>query len=573
MTASPARRHSAAVIRGLTATTVLLWASILPEGGGSSAAAAVSPVALREILERRDGLRVEGQPLDTRALRRFYRPRGFTPVWDMDHGGEERASQLLEALAGADVHGLDPRDYHLDAIRARTLPGDRDAIERELLLTDAFLRYATHVRAGRLHREGVEPDWGIAPAPFDAVAALAKALREPPTLFPAFLRSLPPPAEGYAGLVEALRRYRAIAARGGWSALPPGPLLRRGDSDARIPALRGRLAAEDDLAPRVSGPDYDDALEEGVRRFQARQGLVVDGIVGPETLRALNVPVADRIRQIGLNLERWRWLPRDLGRRYIAVNVADAILEVVVNGRTALVSRVVVGDLKHPTPAVQARLDGIIFNPPWNVPASIVVEEVLPRLLQNPHYLADNEIVIVDRRESDPFGLAIDWSTVPSDPFPFRLQQRPGGRNPLGRIKFDTPNPFDVYLHDTPGQSLFARPVRTASHGCIRVERARDLAAHILASQAPPWTVEMIDGAIATGNMQRVPVARPLPLYVVYWTALVGANGAVHFRDDVYGRDRRLVAALAGGGNAGVVGSRPERGAVGCPAVGEEARR
>ena len=555
------------------AVHLLCVPGVTAEGDSSSppTAAALRPSALRDLLERPADLRAGDQPVDTQALKRFYRSRGFAPAWGVDDGGRKRAALLLAALAAADAHGLDPGSYHLDAIGVRREPPDeRDATLRELLLTDAFLRYATHVHSGRVRPEQVDADWGIATGPFDAVASLTRALREP-TAFPLVLDSLPPSATEYARLVRTLRRYRAIAARREWPVIPPGLPLRRGDSDARIEALRDRLAAEDDLVSRgPGGPIYDRALEDATRRFQGRHGLAVDGIVGPATLGALNVPATERVRQIGLNLERWRWLPRDLGRRHVIVNAADATLEVVADGRPMLASRVVVGDRRHPTPIVEARLDAVVLNPPWNVPASIAVEEMLPRLRQHPRYLADNGIVILERRDTDPFGLRIDWAGVPSDPLPFRLQQRPGPQNPLGRIKFETPNRFDVYLHDTPTRSLFGRPVRAASHGCVRVERARDVAVYVLASSPTPWSTSMIDEAIASGSTRRVPVAQPLPVYLLYWTVFVDADGVTHFRDDVYGRDRRLAAALEAAHPVAAAGDGTARG---CAAADEEARR
>jgi murein L,D-transpeptidase YcbB/YkuD len=552
----------------VTAAIVLLCAPGASPAA-DQAAGSVTRRGIREVLDRPAGLRIDGQRLDPRALGRFYRPRDFAPAWDARDGGLERASLLLQALASADAHGLDRERYHLVAIRARQASaGGRSPIEIELLLTDAFLRYASDVRAGRRPAGYVPADWGILASPFDAVSALAQGVRRPAT-FAALLASLPPPIQDYRRLVEGLRRYRAIAARNGWPPVPPGGLLKPGDDDARVGALRARLAAEDELVSGTAETRYDDRLEEGVRRFQARHGLVADGIVGPATVRALNVPVADRIRQVALNLERWRWLPRDLGRHYVTVNAADAMLQVVADGRTVLTSRVVVGDLRHPTPVVQARLDAVILNPQWNVPVSIAVEEMLPRLRENPRYLAENHIVIMERRESDPFGLAVDWSAIPSDLFPFRLQQQPGPDNPLGRIKFDVPNRFDVYLHDTPVRSLFARPVRTASHGCIRVERAGDLAVHVLADATGRWTGPRLAEAVAAGDSQRIALARPLPVYILYWTAFAAPDGLVQFRDDVYGRDRRLAAML--GAEAGAPGPAPSGGIGGCPAPGEEA--
>jgi murein L,D-transpeptidase YcbB/YkuD len=217
---------------------------------------------------------------------------------------------------------------------------------------------------------------------------------------------------------------------------------------------------------------------------------------------------------------------------------------------------------------VQARLDAVVLNPKWNVPASIAAREILPRLRENRRHLAENDIVIMERRESDPFGLAVDWSAVSAEAFPFRLQQQPGPDNPLGRIKFDVPNRFDVYLHDTPTRALFARSVRTASHGCIRVERADELAAHVLADGTGRWSPQRLEEAIAGGGSPRIPVARPLPVYILYWTAFVGPDGLAQFRDDVYGRDRRLAAALAGERSA--PGPDLAHAIGGCPASREE---
>jgi murein L,D-transpeptidase YcbB/YkuD len=557
----PLRRRVTAV-----AAAVLLGASIV--GPVMVAAPASTSQRIRELLDRPNGLRIDGQSLDPRALGRFYRPRDFAPAWDARDGGLDRAALLIRVLATADTHGLDPARYHLDAIRRRQAsPNGGHTDELDLLLTAAFLGYARDVRAGRLPPGRRDPDWGISAAPFDAAAVLAQSVREP-TTFRARLASLPPPAKDYGRLVEALRRYRELAARSDWPLVPPGAPLRPGDDDARVAAVRARLAAEDETVSRAA-THFDERLEEAVRRFQARHGLAADGIVGEATVRALNVPASDRTRQITQNLERWRWLPRDLGPRYVTVNAADATLRVVEDDRTVLTSRVVVGDLKHPTPVVQARLDAVVLNPKWNLPTSIAVREILPRLRENRRYLAENDIVIMERRESDPFGLAVDWSVISAETFPFRLQQQPGPDNPLGRIKFDVPNRFDVYLHDTPTRTLFARPRRTGSHGCIRVERAGELAAHVLADETGRWTPERLEEAIAGGGSRRIPVARPLPVYILYWTAFVGPGGLVQFRDDVYGRDHRLAAALAVERSA--PGPDLARAIGGCPSSREEA--
>jgi L,D-transpeptidase YcbB len=554
------RRRVAAI-----ASAVLCAVSI--GGPVVEAAPASTSQRIRELLDRPGGLRIDGQSLDPRVLARFYQPRDFAPAWDARDGGPDRAAALLRALVTAEPHGLDPTRYHLEAIRGRQASANGEHTdELDLLLTAAFLGYARDVRVGRVPPARRDPDWGIPAAPFDAVAALARGVREP-VMFRALLASLPPPAKDYGRLVAVLRRYREVAARSDWPRVPPGALLRPGDDDLRVAAVRARLAVEDEIGLRAA-THFDERLEQAVRRFQERHGLAADGIVGEATVRAMNVPVSDRIRQITLNLERWRWLPRDLGPRYVTVNAADATLRVVEDDRTVLASRVVVGDLQHRTPVVQARLDAVVLNPKWNLPTSIAAREILPRLRENRRYLAENDIVIVDRRESDPFGLAVDWSMVSAEAFPFRLQQQPGPDNPLGRIKFDVPNRFDVYLHDTPARGLFARSVRTASHGCIRVERAAELAVLLLDDGTGRWTPDRLAEAIAGGGSPRIPVARPLPVYILYWTAFVGADGLAQFRDDVYGRDARLAAALAAERSA--PGRDLARAMGGCPTSREE---
>ncbi|HET9294264.1 MAG TPA: peptidoglycan-binding protein, partial [Gemmatimonadales bacterium] len=262
-----------------TAAAILLGVSIMGLGAGETTPDSSSSL-IRDFLERPDGLRIDGQPLDSRALGRFYRPRDFTPAWDASAGGLERAAVLIRALATADTHGLDPARYHLDAIQARQSSGNgRLAAELDLLLTAAFLDYARDIRTGRLTPERRDPDWGIAVPSFDAVEALTHTIRRP-TTFPALLASLPPPAKEYGRLVEALRRYRGIAARSGWPLVPPGAALRAGDDDARVVSIRARLAAEDERVAVSAATRFDVRLDAGVRRFQARHGLAGDGVVG-----------------------------------------------------------------------------------------------------------------------------------------------------------------------------------------------------------------------------------------------------------------------------------------------------
>jgi murein L,D-transpeptidase YcbB/YkuD len=267
-----------------------------------------------------------------------------------------------------------------------------------------------------------------------------------------------------------------------------------------------------------------------------------DGVVGVATLAALNVSVAARIRQIEVNLERWRWLPRTAEPRALFVNIADFSLEVVENGKPLLPMRIIVGKRSWDTPVFSASMTALIINPSWNVPRSIAIAEVLPAIRKNPQYLTKNNLTVlqgqgVQTREIDPH--TISWATVSAARFPYRFWQEPGPTNPLGRIKFVLPNEFDVYLHDTPFRALFAKTTRAFSHGCIRIEQPLELAEYVLRDD-PQWTGEALRAAIAQGQERLVPLPHPLPIYLLYRTAWVDQDGVLQFRPDIYERDRRL---------------------------------
>jgi murein L,D-transpeptidase YcbB/YkuD len=363
-----------------------------------------------------------------------------------------------------------------------------------------------------------------APA-FDAAAVLERAASGDVA---AVLDGLAPADPGYRRLQAALAQYRAIVRAGGWPRVPYMAKLKRGDSDPAVEKLRKRLVVEGLLDPAAVGsPDFDAGLEAAVKRFQALHGIAVDGTVGSGTLAALNVSASIRLEQIRDNLERWRELPRDWPATRIEVNVPAAWLTVVERGEPGLSMRAIVGAEKHPTPVLRARMNAVLFNPPWNIPTSIIKKEILPHMRHDPRYLERNHYVYVGK------------------PGASALQQLPGPDNALGRIKFELPNMFDVYLHDTPSHPLFTRVIRTLSHGCVRLEDPRQLALYVLGTGKTAWSMDDIDTAIALGDTRRVPLAHSIPVYLLYWTAFVDPDGAVEFRDDIYGRDLRLDAALA----------------------------
>jgi murein L,D-transpeptidase YcbB/YkuD len=334
-------------------------------------------------------------------------------------------------------------------------------------------------------------------------------------------------------------------AQGGWPILPEGPTLRPGDTGLSILLLRKRLQATDDLLASEPTQDrtfFDDTLAEAVRRFQRRHGLQADGMVGPDTRAALQVSIEDRIHQLILNFDRWRELPRDLGPRYIWVNIPAFTLTVIEDDQPVMTMHVVVGKPSWPTPVLQTQLSALVFNPFWYIPPRIVQQEVIPHLQRDPGYLTTHNIVVLQGQgeqttEIDPN--TVDWSQTPLHGIPYRLRQRPGPTNPLGRVKFTIPNPFHITLHDTPSRALFAKTMRAQSHGCIRLEKPMALAEYVLREDRK-WTRAVILDIVNRGTPQQVTLPAPIPVYVIYHTAWVDRDGETHFRPDIYKLDTPL---------------------------------
>jgi murein L,D-transpeptidase YcbB/YkuD len=487
--------------------------------------------------------------MDWTYLERFYSLRQYLPVWTDMRGPNRRASILRQFLHVADQEGLTPATFHLSAIESswhRRTPSELATLD--ILLSDAFFRYASDVRMGRLSPLDVDPQWHLASPDIHPVSLLQKMLTSAD--FEAAMRALPPQQHGYQRLREALAHYRQLAAQGGWPLIPAGPTLREGMRHPQVVALRKRLIAEGDMQDtRVTDARlFDPAVKFGVDRFQVRHGLKMDGVVGPATRNAMNVSVADRITQIKLNMERWRWLPRKLGERYLIVNTAGYDLTAFANGHATFSMWVVIGKQDRQTPEIAGLMHTVVFNPYWTVPTTIAIEDLIPAQRRNPNYLRTRKIRVFANLskhiEADP--RKIDWEKYTKDNFPYVLRQDPGPYNPLGHFKFLFSNEFDVYLHDTPARQLFAQKQRTFSSGCIRVENPLQLATFLLALN-PGWDEPRILAAADSAQTSEVKLAKSLPIYLVYLTAWVGPDETVHFYPDVYARDKPIAACVSPG--------------------------
>jgi L,D-transpeptidase YcbB len=471
---------------------------------------------------------------------RFYETREQALAWT----GPANAAlfqDLVLAVRAASAHGLDPEDYHLAALEAvDPNTASRDADE---LATDAYLTLGAHLLAGRLNPVSIEPDWTAASRGRDLAAYLQSALSN--GAIHESLEALAPVQPGYQALREALTRYRAMAENDNWPTVDAGATFRPGDRGPRVAQLRARLAATGDIDATSEDPDlFDETLAGAVRAFQHRAGLDSDGIVGAQTLVQLNTPVNDRVRQIEANLERWRWLPDDMGRRHIRVNIADFSLEAWHNGTVERTHDVIVGQLFRRTPVFSGNMSYFVLNPWWETPPSLAVRDKLPAFRRDPSAVSRLGFQVIDRSGALVDPDTIDWANTPASGFPYRLRQAPGPLNALGEVKFMFPNSHNVYLHDTPTRGLFAQRQRNFSSGCIRVRDPLELAQWV-AMDAEGWSADRLMSVAAGNTETRVSLARHIPVHILYSTVVPDEVSGVRFLNDIYGRDSAVMDAMA----------------------------
>ena len=487
-------------------------------------------------------------------LAELYHANELQPFWTEDDRPGQRAVAIRAALADAGSHGLDPSSYFVDQIDknwgSRDIPG---LARLDILLTLGMLRYVADQREGRMEPHEVDPklfatardvevDW-------DAFSQAAFATPDMDT----FLAKQAPPHRQYAALRNKLAEYRTLVDQGGWPSVPAGETLKPGRQDPRIKIVRQRLAVTGEMAREgLDSAVFDDDLKEAVKRFQKRHNLHEDGIIGKQTLAAMNVPVAARIQQIIINMERYRWLTRDReDHRFVVVNIASFEAGAGRPGELDLTMPVIVGTHYHKTPVFSDEIKYVVINPYWTLTPSIARNETLPQLKKDPHYLKKHNMRIFDGWGPDAKELdatTMDWSQISKkDMNRYRVRQDPGPNNALGILKLVFPNEYNVYLHDTPAHGLFKQQRRAFSHGCIRMDRPAEMAAWVLGGEAEGWNVERVNEIVASQKRQVFVPDQPVPVYILYRTAYVSLkDDTLYFSEDIYGRDDLLAKALWG---------------------------
>jgi murein L,D-transpeptidase YcbB/YkuD len=478
----------------------------------------------------------------------LYRKNRFQPLWT----DRRNLTQLLTAIAGSAEEGLIPDDYHLQAIsryghELETAPSRAKLLEYDLLLSDALMLLAQHKRHGKVNPREVEERLNLdSPAPRPSLMDTFLTALRTATVRKA-LDELEPAHPAYASLKRALSRYRKIAGSGGWQSVPPGPSLKPGMRDDRVQALRARLAVTGDLTWESAHPlFYDEVLAGAVRAFQTRHHLEADGIAGKATLAAMNIPVAGRISQIRVNLERARWVMHDMPDSSIVIDIAGFNLQYYHQNRLVWKTRVMVGEPFNQTPVFRSAITYLVLNPTWTIPPDILKNETVPRILTEKDYLAKQRLRVLTASGEEVNPATVPWGQYLGKRPPYTLRQDAGPDNALGLIKFIFPNPYHVYLHDTPSKSLFDKARRAFSHGCIRVQHPLDLGKMLIANDpGNPTSAARFDQILASGKTSTIFLKEPLPIFLMYLTANA-ENGQVQFMPDLYQRDQGILDALNG---------------------------
>ncbi len=492
------------------------------------------------------------------SVRRFYELNGYALGWVRGNGMSPQASSLIANLQQADSKGLRPEDYdgprwtnRITNLQQPISTRESDRITFDVALTVSAIRYASDLSRGRINPRHVGFGFDVEQNRCDLAEFLSRVAEAPDVS--SVLQELDAPFEAYRRTQRALQTYIMLAREhdGETMAAIQNP-IKPGDTYTDVPRLTRLLRERGDVPDEATIPDlpiYQGSLVDAVKRFQSRHGLEDNGWITQQTISELNVPLSQRVRQLQLALERWRWIPRQYSQPPIVVNIPEFKLHALDEQyKSALVTNVVVGKAyRHHTPVFEKAMQYVIFRPYWDVPNSITRAELLPHIERDRRYLSEHDYEIVAGngrviRESEIDGNVVQQLRSGQ----LRIRQRPGPDNALGLVKFVFPNEQDVYLHSTPTQELFLKPRRDFSHGCIRVEHAEELAVWVLRAK-PGWNIDRVRAAMNGTQTVRVDLDKPIPVLIVYGTAIASSNGEVHFYDDIYGYDTELERMLTKG--------------------------
>jgi murein L,D-transpeptidase YcbB/YkuD len=560
--------HKKAIVAGavliiLSVAGIIVWQSVAVQKRRSHE----SMLIMQSVM---DTLKVESYFRDDykrrllhKQLIQFYNDRDYQLAWNTLKKPLPQTDSLLEAIRLSYQEGLEPDDYNFTEIKnlqesvfqpTRLIkkkykkPDLLKLVQLDFYTTAAYLTYASHLKTGRIDPSRLDTNWISKPVNVNLARELAEAVRG--KRIKRSLAALLPQQEGYHQLKNQLAHFRAIAEKGGWPVVRFSKPAKKGSNSEEIAVLKKWLALNGDLdqAKATQNPTiFDTDLENALKKFQDRHGLAADGKINSATLEAMNVPIEKRMDQIALNMERFRWLPDNLGKQYVTVNVPEFKLRVFKNDKKTMEMRVIVGREFSSTPIFSDTIEYIVMSPTWTVPKDIVVKEMLPIIQRNPQYLLANNFEVFtswDSRDSIPLDSeAINWDTLSLDNFTYRVVQKPGENNSLGLIKFMLPNKMDIYLHDTPADYLFDQPKRAFSHGCIRLEKPAELAAYLLDNEKK-WNEETITKAMHQDHSTIASLPEKVPVRIMYSTAWMDEFGRMNFRKDIYGYDVKQVSAI-----------------------------